>query len=439
VADGRWARNLCFAGVFAVLAATPALASDETLNRASALLHTGHPQDAYVLLEPLTDQRASDPDFDYALGLAALDTGHRAEAILAFQRALAMRPDFGEARAEIARAYALSGDVDTARREFALVSGDPTIPDPVRQRFGALVSGLDRINKPGLNVTGYGEVGAGYDSNVNAATNQAQLIIPLFSFLGPATLSGAAQRQADGFGLAEGGISLDYGFDRHSHVFASGLGSGHLNFREHAFSQGVAVATMGYSYAAANHDVVSLSGQYQRFWIGGTGYRRAVGAIAQFTHIVAPDRSIAVSAQFFDVAFPTDPLRNARRYSASVTYSTGEAVAAIQGGVEQPKNSAARYLGSDFVGLRMAIEHRLALKLSLFGSAAAEYRGYRDTDPLFLVNRHDTQIDATAGFRYRLTPHISLTPQGGFTHNGSNIAIDKFDRFTATLSMRAEF
>ena len=39
------------------------------------------------------------------------------------------------ARAEIARVYALSGDVDTARAQFDTVLQDPSLPDPVRQRF----------------------------------------------------------------------------------------------------------------------------------------------------------------------------------------------------------------------------------------------------------------------------------------------------------------
>jgi predicted Zn-dependent protease len=99
---------------------------------------------AYELLAPLADARAGDPAFDYALGLAAVDSGRPSEAIVALQRVLAVQPNNGPARAELARAYAAIGDIDTARAEFDTVVGDPSIPDPVRQRFSRLVRDFDR-------------------------------------------------------------------------------------------------------------------------------------------------------------------------------------------------------------------------------------------------------------------------------------------------------
>lgn len=421
-------------------AAAPArAANDATVQQATQLIRDGRPREAYALLAPLTDGRAADADFDYALGLAALDSGRTAEAIVALQRTLAIRPGFAAARAEIARAYALTGDIDTARKQFDTVAGDATIPDPVRQRFGALVQSFDRINQPGLKVSGYAEAGAGYDSNVNAATSQSQLVIPLLSFLGPAALSGAATQQGDGFATVEGGLTLDYGFDRHSHVFVSGLGSGHINFRQTAFSQAIGVGTAGYSYTAANHDVMSLSGQYQYFALGGTGYRRAGGGIAQYSHVLGATRSLSVAGQFFDITYPTDPLRNARRYSGSLTYVDGNILLSAQGGSEDVKSAATRNLSNSFYGARIAGEHRLAPRLSVFANAAIERRDYRAPDPLFLIDRHDTEIDVAGGLRFRLTPRLIATVQGGYTHNDSNIALDQYDRATGTASLRVEF
>src|SRR3546814_1706558 len=76
-----------------------------------------------------------DPEFDYQLGMAALDAGRYGEAVIALQRVLAVQPNNAPARAELARAYALDGDIDTARAEFATVVDDPTLPHPVHQRF----------------------------------------------------------------------------------------------------------------------------------------------------------------------------------------------------------------------------------------------------------------------------------------------------------------
>jgi hypothetical protein len=420
-------RSVVYSGAIAAVGALSlpavAFAADNTLPQAAALLKAGQAREAYALLDAQASERADDAEFDYLLGLAAIDSGHIPQAIVALQRTLALQPDHAQARAEIARAYALVGDVNTARREFDLVAGDPTIPDPVRQRFNGLVRGLDKVIEPGLSIAGYVELGGGYDSNINAATSASQLVIPLLAALGPATLSGNAQRQGDGFGLAEGGISAEYGFDRQSKLFASVLGSGHVNFHQGAFDQALAVGTIGYAYTMLSHDVVSLSAQSQRFWIGGSSYRAATGGIAQFTHVLGSERALSVGAQVFDIRYQTDPLRNAKRYTGALTYTDGGYSANFSGGTEQANAAASKYLSNSFFGGRLAAERKISSTIVV----------------LFLVKRRDTQFDTSAGLRYRLSRQFILSPQVGYTHNASNIALNRYDRVTTSLSLRVEF
>ena len=434
-------RRLFSIGAIALMSASGAAIAheDDSSLKAASLLKAGQAQAAYALLNEQVVERANDPDYDYMLGLAAIDSVHLPQAILALQRALALKPDFAQARAEIARAYAMLGDVKTAQREFKLVSGDPTVPDPVRQRFNGLVRGLDKVNTPGFSAAGYAELGAGYDSNVNAATSASQLVIPLLAALGPATLSGNAQRQGDGFGSGEVGISAEYGFDHHSRLFASLLGSGHINFKHSDFSQALAVGTIGYAYTTLSHDVISLSGQTQKFWIDGSSYRTANGVIAQYTHVFGPKRALSFTGQFFDIRYQTDPLRNAKRYSGSVSYSDGDYHASVSGGTEQANLAASKYLSNDFIGGRLAAEHQFSHRTALFANAAIEHRQYKDADPLFLINRADTQFDVSVGMRYRLSKQFTLTPQAGYTHNASNIALNRYDRVTSSVTLRVEF
>ena len=57
-------------GAFAVV--------DATVREADQLVQSNRPADAYRLLAPLAATRAGDPDFDYVLGLAAVDSGRPA-------------------------------------------------------------------------------------------------------------------------------------------------------------------------------------------------------------------------------------------------------------------------------------------------------------------------------------------------------------------------
>ena len=92
-------------GVAALFVLLQSLAfADQITDRARLLLQQKNPQAAYRLLEPLESQRAGDPEYDYLLGIAALDSGERERAVFALERVLAVNPNHAQARAEIARA-----------------------------------------------------------------------------------------------------------------------------------------------------------------------------------------------------------------------------------------------------------------------------------------------------------------------------------------------
>ena len=77
-----------------------------------------NPKAALELLLPLEGDRAGNLEYDYLLGLAALDAGDAQQAVFALERVLAVNPDYQQARAEIARAYVELGERENAKREL---------------------------------------------------------------------------------------------------------------------------------------------------------------------------------------------------------------------------------------------------------------------------------------------------------------------------------
>ena len=431
--------SMSLAGI--MLIAPPALAEvDELVRQALALEAKGKPAEAYAVLIPAEQARAGDPDFDYALGMAAADSGHKGIAIVALQRVLAVQPNNAQARAEIARVYALAGDIDTARAEFNTVVNDPTIPDPVRQRFNTLVRSYNKtIGGGGVSVTGFADAEAGYDSNINSATNLTSITLPVFAFLGPAALGGGATQIGQGFAQGQGGISVDAGLSRQTRVYVSALGFYRDAFRSRAFDQGAITGTAGISHSLANRDVFSLSGQVQKFWLGGNGFRNSYAAIAQYTKALSGGRSLSINAQYSYLNFLTDNLRDADRYAATVTYANRTFFGSVGGGREAPRDQAARHLGFGFVAGNVGADVPLTTGLNINGSLGLEHRGYTGSDPLFLGGRRDTQIDASVGLRYSINKAITLRPRATYTRNFSNFSLYDFNRVTASVAIRAEF
>ncbi|MEQ8662866.1 MAG: hypothetical protein RLW62_18795, partial [Gammaproteobacteria bacterium] len=69
------ARSFPLALVLACLLAAPAQAASADLEQALSLLGSGQAEQAYELLAAAEEANAGNPDFDYLLGLAALDSG----------------------------------------------------------------------------------------------------------------------------------------------------------------------------------------------------------------------------------------------------------------------------------------------------------------------------------------------------------------------------
>ncbi len=394
----------------------------------------------YQKLASQTRDKAGDPAFDYALGIAANDARRYGEAIIAFQRVLAVQPDNAAARAELARAYALAGDVDTAREQFATVVDDPSLPDPVRQRFTGFVRQFEnQISGGGTDISGFVDAKVGYDDNINTATGLTTITIPLFSFLGPGRLGAGAVATGDEFYELSAGLSGVAALGRQDRVFASVLGNWRDNFDSGTFDQAALTGTAGYAHSFANRDVVSLSGQVQQFWLDDSGFRTSYGVIGQYTKALPQGRALTVSAQWNRLEYDGDPLRDADRYAAGVGFVAKNFAANITGGKEETRRQAGDAQSNSFASANIGAELPVASRVAVVAGAAFDLRRYDQADPLFLTERSDERLDLQAGLKVAVLDNLFLQPRATYSRNWSNIALYDYERWTVSVGARFEF
>ncbi len=238
-------------------------ARQKLLQDAANLIKSGKSAEAYALLAPDQSKRAGDPDYDYLLGLAALDSGKPNEAIFALERVLAVKPNHLQARAEIARAYLAVGEKAAAKQEFETVQSQnpPQEVNATIQRF------LDAINQgqggTGTLLSGYLEAAVGNDSNVNSATGSNQVAIPAFGGA-IATLNANGIETKDTFANVSGGANVRHALSSEWSVFGGANFNERLNSTQHVFNTGSVDGNAGLNLTQAE-DSYSAALQLQRF------------------------------------------------------------------------------------------------------------------------------------------------------------------------------
>jgi tetratricopeptide (TPR) repeat protein len=415
--------------------------ADQVLDRAKRLLEQKQASQAYELLLPLEADRAGNPDFDYLLGIAALDSGHRERAIFALERVLAVQPDNALARAEIARAYLAVGEKDTARREFENVKREP-IPAAARATIDRYLSAITAAET--TQVQGYIELGVGTDSNVNSATSNSQIALPAFGGL-IATLNSAATSKGDNFSTVTGGVSFTRKLNDRWSLVGGVAGNAKMNQHQDQFDTATIDGNVGAHWAADN-DALTLATQLQSFEVDNSRYRDSRGLIGQWQHNLDERRQLTGYLQYAQLRYPTQSIRDANRGIAGVAYAQAFSsrtspvlFLSAYGGKEKELADGVPHLGHEPAGVRIGGQFKPAEGWIVFGGVNYEERHYGGPEPIFLVTRKDKQTDIRLGASYLMRAGTTLIVQVVDTDNKSNIDLYRFRRQVGTVSVRFDF
>lgn len=418
-----------------------------TLEDAMGLLNAGDAAGAYALLKPEERQRAGDPAFDYALGVAAADSGRGPEAVNALERVLVISPDHMQARAELGRAYLAINEPEAARREMATVEAEGNIPPEVRETLNRYVRALDTgLSGGGTSISGKVTLKAGYDSNVNNSTSDSRILIPAFAGLGFATLGGGATAQDDAFAETSGSLTLTHGLSIDRKLIVDLTASYRGNAHEEQFNQATAGLNIGISQTTPDWGTFTVMGQAQTFWVNDEAYRYSLGVLGQWYLSTKSKTDYGLYLQYANQTYPSASVQNTDRFTIGATigqYFEGAMKPYVFGGVyaglEEAHDSAFDNLSYTFVGARIGTELQLTNRLSAYATAAVESDEFRDNEPLFLKSRSTIRTDLAAGARFALSEAIKINPEITYTNADSNIVLYEYDRVVASVALSFEF
>jgi len=417
------------------------LALRALLQEARQRLQRKDPGGAYTLLEPNTGVYASSEDFNFLLGISALDSGRPSQAVLALERVLAHNPHNTLARAEIAKAYLALRETAAAKREFDEVASSELAPE-VRVTVSRYLEIIAQIDKaPAKRWSAMIETQVGYDSNVNFGSSLDRWVLDDGQALTPLPSSrphrsvfydvtGQVQYTAPINGKTDWTIGSQLSQRNNASQHNSDLGS---------------VEVSGGLARTEGPDRYSMGIQLQQLYLDDRSFRRAAGLSGQWQRDVDSRTQVGLYAQLFNLNFPEQGVRDARRavLGGTVVRGLADKAKTVVIGNGYAGRESSRHdvdeLSFDLYGLRTALSRNLSGGWRGSAGASYERRSHKGPDGFFGVTREDKQLEFRIGAERAFGPRLSIAPQLVFTRNSSTLAPSDFRRTQAVVAARYRF
>lgn len=448
-------------------------AREKPLRDAEALMKAGKPADAYDLLEPLEFDRSGEIHFDYLIGIAALDSGKPDKATLAFERVLAIDPNFAGARMEMARAYYQLGDLTRAKTEFETVSKQNP-PEAARATIQKYLDAIDaKQAAKKTQFSAYVEGGLGYNTNVNNSTSQMQISVPYFNnalFM----LSPANRKTADNYYSVGTGGEVSHNLNTKWALYAGVDVRQRGNRTENDFNTLNLDGRAGVAFTDGAN-IFRIGGAGGAYYMGstvGTRYdvarafnRNSSGVNADWRHVYSPLNQVSVFAQYGRNRFSNNFWDQQQHKFTDLSINNFDQTVLGAGWMHALADGKSQLFGSLFLvnedevapitltnpkggradgnkrtqGLRAGGQTALRGDTELFASAGFQSGVYDKTNTLFQRKRNDRLLDMSAGANWHWDKNWTLRPQLNYSRNDSNISIYRYDLMDVSLTLRRDF
>ncbi len=460
---GRLIRLACAVLVLGVAGA--AFCQEGQISQGRQLMDQGKPAEAFALLEPLESAHAGEVQFDYLFGIAALDSGHPDRATIAFERVLAVEPNFAGARLDLARAYFAMGSDDLARSELdtVLQSNPPENVRIIVARYNEAIEARRKKLQPTL--IGYVEAGGGTDSNISAVTSNFSGGVLQAYNIPNVQPTGNSIKRSGSFGTWAAGA--DYTRPLENHPEWSWYVGGDARERRY-FDNNAAFTSQQYDSRTGialtlDRDLFRIGLQDQHYYQEGaapsgpggdpiTNDRRTFGTAFEWRHSLEPGRQLGVFGQLNQQRFANNDIQDINQnlyglqfmnaFDAKMTPLVLLVGFQSRDRALRPLNAAGTSdVNKTLTGYRAYGQLTPFEKWDAFLSVG---HTEREDDSMFSRSNvvpygKDRTFDVALGVNWRFAPAWIMRAQATVTENRSNLALYEYTRTETAITLRREF
>ena len=408
-----------------------------------ALVEKGDAKGAYELGKQHPEELGN-PAFDFHFGVAAIDSGHAGEGVLALERYVVNFPENFNARLELARGYFVMGDDQRARDEFnevlkakppaAVVANIERFMDALRSREGTYRT------TTGLFV----EIGYGYDTNANGGVGNSNINLPVF---GNVVVGQAGVKADTKFSWFAAGANISHPISPGLAVFAGGQVDGKFNSTAGAesFDQNNLAVNGGVSYFK-DKNFYRLTVSHAEVAVDYTRFRDVNSLSGEWLHQLDELQTISPFLQLAEFHYTgNNKPRDAEFYAGGVGYRRAfigkwQPLLTISANYGQEHNTEGRPdLGREIYGGRIALAVTPAPKWALSVGGTYQNSRYDGPDALLGTTRKDDYYAADAVASYAYTRNLSFRGELLVSKNESNLELYSYRRDILTFKVRYDF
>ena len=428
----------------AMLTSAPLVLLAAPPDEVKALMEAGKPAEAYALGKQ-SPESLGDPAFDFFFGVAAIETGHAGEGVLALERYLLQYPDNVSARLQLARGYFALNEDARAREEFeALRKLDP--PAPVVATIDRYLDAVRLRETRYTTSTGvYVEAGIGHDSNVNSGVASSNISL---QNLGPVVVGPGGTKIADTYTTLGAGGYVSHPIAPGVALFGNASGelksnvkdaNGQYDLGNYAIGGGVSILR--------EKDLFRIGLNDGLITLGGDNYRSSLGGSLEWQRQLDEVQSVSLGAQYARLIYTgSNSPRNAEfsgvtaGYRRLIQHAWQPTLAlSLNAGQEDTLDSTRQDLGRRLYGGRAGVNFTPGAKWGVSVGYTFQKSNYQAADAILGVTRNDRYEAFDAALSYLYTKNISFRAEALLAKNHSNVELFSFPRDTIAFKVRYEF
>lgn len=377
-----------------------------------------------------------EPDFDYLLGVAALNSQLSAPAVFAFERVVESTPAWYEARLYLIKSYLAANNLPAAHSQSLALINNRSTPENIKNSATLLLANAqfkqhspEQVYKQSI------QLAYGNDNNVNAGTSEDTILIPN---LGRFLLSPESKSTDDNYvKLSYKGHYVKPLDDENTLTF--GVATDWYQFNELSqydrvnttlsgrFQQQVNKDTRW--YVQANVAPLFLDGDHYRTEssiMGGTAYSFDK-QLSLFSSL-----SLGVMNNTFDekldntfISLNLGASYTSKKWFQNVGASYKSEYADIDEGDFNSRNITSIYYQANML---------LAKRWQFLTQAGYQWINYQADHPLFLQPRNDELLIFSGSLKYLINKDLALELAVSYQDKSSDIKLFQYDRLDANLS-----